>query len=365
MGLDNRDYARDRFSSDRGGWGAGGGRSRGGFRDWEVWKKIIAVNVIVFLLQIFFTRPATIEDLRESAYFDPQQMVDDQAGEFAANDSWDSESITPATLDQLQAWMPPVSVVQKWLELDSEKVQSGQLWRLITSGFCHDRGSLWHLLFNMLFLFWFGSRLELRFGSKEFTAFYFAALLSASVAYLLLDIYTGTLIPAIGASGAVWGVLALYALLYPYEKIYVYFLFPVEIRFLAIIYFLFDLYPVLLAVSGETQHSGIAHAAHVGGAVFGFLYWKFHWRLMPGIERLQTKVPRRTQPSRGDGPRPRVLKLPRRGEAPANHQQQTSELDAILAKLSSEGRAALTDDELEWLEQASRQLRETREQQDR
>ena len=117
---------------------------------------------------------------------------------------------------------------------------------------------------------------------------------------MALDLYTGELTPAIGASGAVWGLMALYALLYPYEQIYIYFLFPIQIRYLALIYFLFDLHPVLLALSGDRMMRGVGHAAHVGGAVFGFLYYRNHWRVMNWISRfLPVDAPNsRRRPSR-------------------------------------------------------------------
>ena len=154
MGYENRDYARD----DRGGWGGTG--PSGDFSSWPVWKKIIAANVVVFLMQMFVTRPATIEDFVGQGLYD--------------------ESVAAEIDDRYLAQLPHVSVVQEWFQLDSEKVLSGQIWRLVTCGFCHSRHAIFHILFNMLFLYWFGSRLELRYGSHEFAAFYFASLLASS-----------------------------------------------------------------------------------------------------------------------------------------------------------------------------------------
>ena len=331
MGYENRDYARD--NDDRGGWGPSG-NSGGGFRDWPVWKKILAANIAVFLLQIFFTRPATLEDLPGSKQF--KDLPNIESIQFASG------------------MMPSVSVVQKWLELDSRKVLKGQIWRIVTCGFCHDRMGIWHILMNMLFLFWFGSRLEMRYGSREFAVFYFCSLLASSSAYIALDLYTGTMIPAIGASGAVWGITALYALLYPYDTIHVYFLFPVQIWFLALVYFLFDLHPVLLALSGQTVGSGVAHAAHVGGAVFGYLYYRSGWQLAPHIDRLIGRKPTFAN-SRSQQDRQRTI--PIAGSYSRSQPESEDRMDQILKKISAEGRENLTEEEEQFLLDQSARMR--------
>ena len=353
MGLDNRDYARENFNSDRGGWGTSG-QSNGLLFDGEIWKKLIAANIVVFLLQIFFTRTMTVDEYRELINRHHSASTSQ-----AIQVESDNEEIPAERVDQLES-LPKVSVLQQWLQLDSRKVLRGQIWRLVTCGFCHDRHSIWHLLINMIFVFWFGRRLEQLYGSREFTAFYFTALLVASFAFMALDLYTSTTVPAIGASGAVWGIVALYAMLYPYEQIYIYFLFPVQIRILALIYFLFDLHPVLLSLAGERYSSGVGHAAHVGGAVFGFLYWKFQWRLSRVIGRLSGKK----QPWANSHPGRRqsnndkevILKMPERSQRLESADEE--KMDTILAKISREGRDSLTDDELRFLENTSQKLRD-------
>ena len=331
MGYENRDYARG--DSDRGGWGPIG-HSGGGFRDWPVWKKILAINVAVFLLQIFFVRPATMEDFPKSERF---KDMDVSAAQI------------------LQGRQ--VSVVQKWLELDSRKVLQGQVWRVVTCGFCHNRMGIWHIVMNMLFLFWFGSRLEARYGSKEFAVFYFCSLLSASFAYIALDLYTGTMIPAIGASGAVWGITALYALLYPHDTIRIYFLFPVPIWLMALVYFLFDLHPVLLALSGQTIFSGVGHAAHVGGAVFGWLYYRNDWQLVSFLGRLIGRKPTFAN-SRSSQNRQRII--PMNGPYAEKQEQTTDRVDQILEKISAEGRESLTEEEEQFMLDQSTKMRQRR-----
>ena len=332
MGYENRDYVRD-HSGGESGWGYSS--NSGGVKDWEVWKKLIALNVIVFLLQIFITRPAALEDLPGFDQFDEDTIS--EYGEYAIGE------------------LGQISTIQKWFELDSEKILHGQIWRIVTCGFCHDRNSMWHLFMNMLLLFYFGKRLEYQFGSKEFCAFYFASLLVASFFYIALDLYTGTLIPAIGASGAVWGIVALYALMYPYETIRVNFLFPMQIRFVALMYFLFDLHPVLLALSGEQLFTGVGHAAHVGGAVFGFLYWKFGWLLMPWIEGFTGNKQRWSNSRQQTNGHQRVIPL--QGPYKKFNDEQDEKMDAVLAKISNEGRESLTEQEEKFLLEQSERMR--------
>ncbi len=138
----------------------------------------------------------------------------------------------------------------------------------------------------MLFFYWFGSTLEVMYGSREFLLFYLSAALTASLAFVGLDLITGGAAPMIGASGAVMGVTMLFAIHYPRHVIYVMLIIPIEVRWLVCLYVIFDLHPVLLALAGDRQFTGVAHAAHLGGLAFGFLYWKRGWRLEPLIQAL-------------------------------------------------------------------------------
>src|SRR5262249_54483857 len=123
---------------------------------------------------------------------------------------------------RLHRWMPGerVSRVQEWCELDSNKVvYQGQVWRLLTHAFCHERFGVLHILFNMLFLCWWGCTLESMYGSREFLLFYLTAAVVAGLAFVGLDMWTGSSTPGIGASGAVLAVTMLYALHFPRETI--------------------------------------------------------------------------------------------------------------------------------------------------
>lgn len=149
-------------------------------------------------------------------------------------------------------------------------------WQLITSGFLH--GDFAHILFNMFGLWMFGMRIENVLGTKRFIQFYFICLLGASLVQLLivsLPFYAGlgqpALYPTLGASGAVLGVLAAFGLLFPDEKIYLYFAIPVSAKWVVLGYAAIDLFS---GVSGAS--TGIANWAHLGGMATGallILYW--------------------------------------------------------------------------------------------
>ena len=338
MGFENRDYVRD------GSYTRGGGATF--MADAPMCKKILIVTVIVFLAQMFLTRPAKIEDFQSRVdQIKQQERLYDDAGQSYADEMPDFD---PEVYLQTA---PPVSVVQDWLELDTEKViKKGQLWRLVTTAFCHDRFGIFHILFNMLFLYWFGQFVEATYGSKEFLCFYLVAAVVASLAYIGLELATGDRHPAIGASGAVMGVVCVFAMWNPNHTIRLYFLFPITIKVLLLFYVIYDLHPVLLSLSGNVVNTGVAHAAHLGGLLFGFLYYKNDWRLAPLWDRWMGLFGQRQTKARirqsglkmfqgdpgEDGGEPAKTKAELRFD---------DQLDEVLKKISEQGQDSLTERE--------------------
>jgi membrane associated rhomboid family serine protease len=322
MGLSSRDYYREVTPSH---WGWDGA---------PVVKYLIILNVIVFLLQIFVVQPPRIT---------PE--------EFAERIAKRDQPLSQKELHELARSMQRVSIVQDWLELDTDKVvNDGQVWRLLTHSFCHARQMLFHILFNMLFLYWFGRTLESMYGSREFLLFYLTAAVVAGLAFVGLDLYTGSRVPAVGASGAVLAVTMLYTMHFPRETFCVFWFIQLEMRWLMALYVLWDLHPVLLALSGDPMYSGVAHAAHLGGLAFGFLYAHYEWR----IENLAEWIPLvgwkrkavRVQPSRPTGT------CPTRSDA-----SEAEVLDRVLEKISTSGKDSLTDEERDILRVASEKLK--------
>lgn len=325
MGLSSRDYYRE---STPPAWSFGTA---------PVVKYIIIANIVVFLLQILIVRTPTLWNVE-----DARQLTDDQ-----------DYHLTERQVSELMRALPRVSVVQEWFQLDTNKVvEKGQVWRLLTHAFCHDRHNILHIVFNMLFLFWFGRTLESMYGSREFLLFYLTAAVCAALAYVALDLYTGSPIPAVGASGAVMAVVMLYTMHFPTEEIYICFIIPIQMRWLMVLFVIWDLHPVLLALAGDGQFTGVAHAAHLGGLAFGFLYAHYHWRLekigehLPGLRWRST-------------PRLRVYPSSRisLNELPDTDSER---LDQILEKIFRSGQDSLTEEERKILRASSEQLKSKR-----
>jgi membrane associated rhomboid family serine protease len=145
-------------------------------------------------------------------------------------------------------------------------------WQLVTYAFMH--GSVLHLFSNMLALFMFGGQIERVFGTRNFIIYYFVCLLMAAVAQLLVvKWFTGGFYPTLGASGAIFGILLAFGMLFPHEKMILIFLpIPISAWLFVTLYALAELY---MGVTG-TQ-AGVAHFAHLGGMLGGFIliqYWR-------------------------------------------------------------------------------------------
>ncbi len=140
-----------------------------------------------------------------------------------------------------------------------------QIWRVVSYMFIHANFS--HILFNMFALWMFGTSLEQIWGSKEFYKFYFLTGIFAGISSVIFNF--GSFNPIVGASGAVYGILMAVALLFPEQEVYLYFLFPVKMK-----YFALGLGAIEFFTAMAANNDGIAHFAHLGGMVAGYLYLK-------------------------------------------------------------------------------------------
>jgi membrane associated rhomboid family serine protease len=250
---------------------------------------------------------------------------------------------------------PTTSELCVYGQYSRNDILEGEVWRLLTPLFLH--ASLWHLFFNMLVLYWAGNRLEDIYGSREIVLFYFAAGLFANGIYLLAQI--ANLTPqadAIGASGAVMGVLVLFALHFPNQRVLLFFILPVPVWLLVPLYVLMDVYGAL------GRAGGIAYFAHLGGALFGLLYYQSNLRFSGLFARSPRTAARRSRPTlrllpvepEVDSTEPvgaAVESQPRPKEAVDEHLE--AKLDRVLEKVSQFGQDSLTSDEREILVKAS------------
>jgi membrane associated rhomboid family serine protease len=139
-------------------------------------------------------------------------------------------------------------------------------WQIVTYGFLH--GGLAHIFFNMLGLYMFGSDIERLFGSRYFLAYYFACLVSAALCQLLVvALAGGPPFPTLGASGAVYGLLLAFGMYFPRRTVIL--IFPPIPMPARVFVFVFGGLELLFGVTGTV--SGVAHFAHLGGMLGGFL----------------------------------------------------------------------------------------------
>lgn len=143
-----------------------------------------------------------------------------------------------------------------------------ELWQPFTYMFLHAGFS--HVLFNMFALWMFGIQLEHQWGSKKFLIYYIVCGLGGAAAHMIISplMGGGANIPLVGASGAIFGVLAAFGLMFPDQMIYFYFLFPVKAKYFVVGYMALE---VISEFGGGTPDN-VGHLAHLGGAVVGILY---------------------------------------------------------------------------------------------
>ncbi|MGI9626447.1 MAG: rhomboid family intramembrane serine protease [Longimicrobiales bacterium] len=208
-------------------------------------------------------------------------------------------------------------------------------WTPITYMFLH--ANLTHMLFNMVGLFFFGPRLEERLGSKNFIWFYLLSGLGGAVFSFVFSPFAAV----VGASGAVFGVLLGFARYWPREDIYIWGVLPIQARMLAIFLVVSSLY------AGFTgARDGVAHFAHLGGLVFGWLFLKGWERRRKG-RRIERPNSHYKAPGVQDlDAKERWESIPREGL----HEVNLEELDKLIGKMKVGGVKALSGEEKDFLE---------------
>jgi membrane associated rhomboid family serine protease len=146
-------------------------------------------------------------------------------------------------------------------------------WQVLTYAFLH--GGIGHLFFNMLGLWMFGSELERLWGAKRYAAFLLAGVLAAALTQLIFTAISGSRVPTVGASGGLFALLLAFGMLFPNRIIMPLFPpIPMKARTFVIVF------GVLELVLGLMDTGSVAHFAHLGGMVGGFLMIRY-WRRQP------------------------------------------------------------------------------------
>lgn len=233
-------------------------------------------------------------------------------------------------------------------------------WSILTYMFVH--GGFFHLLFNMLVVFFFGPPLESRLGGTEFLKLYLLSGLGGALLGFAFAFNTSV----IGASGAAFGLMVAFAWLWPNAPIYIWGIFPIKAKFLvgAMVIFTF------LATMGDSQ-SAVAHFAHLGGILAAALYlrWGRGGAGTPSFLARMGRTPRvaivqRAREAAADGRRRQAEKAASSpkgssggGRAAEVEGELLDEVDRILDKISASGIASLTDQERQVLDEVSRRRR--------
>jgi len=221
-------------------------------------------------------------------------------------------------------------LIYNWFSVDSTSISTSlQPWRLISYQFLHDPTNAWHIILNMMGLYFLGPTLERFWHSKKFLVFYLCCGMAGGVLYLLLAtagiVGQGILI---GASGAILGMLAACAILFPQFVVFFLF-FPVPIRVAAVILTFFHIANIFIGsanAGGDTAHL----AGMVVGAGYVYLWPKWRNRTRNPLHTNDWEKKFRT------------------------YSQLQQEVDRILAKVNGQGIASLTNKEKKTLEEATK-----------
>lgn len=276
-------------------------------------------------------------------------------------------------LDTLRAGSVPVGdLFVKNFALFTYESPFFRPWQLFTYMYMH--GGFSHLFFNMFALWMFGMELENMWGSKTFFIFYTVCGVGAGIANAFLAplvSYIPPNVPTVGASGSIYGVLIAFGMIFPNRYIYIYFMLPIKAKYLVIVYILIEVF----AVASQSQ-SGIAHIAHLGGGVVGFLY--VYFILNKGkpkffknqgqdnnvFNNFKDMFEKKPEPPKYEPPKnvydanfEDLSKSKYEDDMRRNEKEAQIKIDAILDKLGANGYASLTEEEKRILFQESKKLR--------
>lgn len=226
-----------------------------------------------------------------------------------------------------------------YLGLNCSSIMSGAfllyIYQFITYQFLH--GGLFHILINMVMLFFFGRELERSLGSRRFLVLYLAGGVLGGVVFLLWSLLpggSGGIV--VGASGAIYGIVVYYAMCWPHRKVNV-FLFPImvpmKVMHLAILFVGISLFSGFFSHAGDP---GVAHFCHLGGALFGFLFHRYE---RASVQLFEESRQRRIRKER------------------QNDEERKTEVDRLLRKIHEEGISSLSSSEKTFLNEASKKLR--------
>ena len=208
-----------------------------------------------------------------------------------------------------------------------------KIWQLFTYLFIH--GGIFHIFFNMFVLWMFGKDLESQWGKMEFLLFYFVCGIGAGLITVLFSV--NSIVPIVGASGAIYGLLLAYGFTYPNQMVYLYGLVPIKVKYMVL-----GLGAIAFFASLSANQSNVSHITHLSGMIIGliFIYFNINWKVIKlWYIRMRLKGLSQ-QPAKQDN----------------EEAQMKKQVDKILDKLNDSGWDSLTEQEENYLTQASKRL---------
>jgi len=253
------------------------------------------------------------------------------------------------------------SFLSEWFALSGENFRQLKVWTVISYGFLHSTQGFFHILGNMLGLYFLGRILEPMIGRERFLLIYFGSMLLGGLVYLGLH-YNGS-IPVVGASAAVFGIMTLFCLMRPEQPItlLLFFIIPITIKpkWLLRILAGVSIGGLLLHELPGNPKYIMAHSAHLGGIIGGLLYFKFlHARpgnmfgrstSQPAVE-LPEWFKRRKQS-------PVTREVTYKVNRSTSRSELQEEVDRILDKINASGFGSLSDSEKQTLDSAKEILK--------
>jgi membrane associated rhomboid family serine protease len=231
-------------------------------------------------------------------------------------------------------------------------VKRFMLWQPLTYMFLHADFS--HIAFNMFGLWMFGVELEYNWGSRDFLKYYIVCGIGGALLVVVTSLLpfhlSSPFVTTIGASGAIYGILLAYGMMWPDRMILVFFVMPMKALHFVILFGAIDLLQGLTHAGG-----GVAYFAHVGGLLTGFVYLKYGWRIVIHFENFF----KRHNPSAWNRRRNFTVVDGGRGKSDSSHDESPhpdidGEVDRILDKIARNGMESLTEEERRVLDRASR-----------
>ncbi|MBI9073085.1 MAG: rhomboid family intramembrane serine protease [Melioribacteraceae bacterium] len=193
-------------------------------------KKLLIINIAVYLVQILLSN-ITFDGVRGSSWFSYWFALNPVGGNF-------------------------------------------QIWQLFSYQFMHSTVNFMHIFMNMFILWMFGMEIENIWGSRKFLLYYLLCGVGAGILQLLFADA-----PTIGASGAVYGIMVAFAMFFPNRLIYIYFLLPVKAKYLIVFW-------IVIEFMSVGDMSLVAHLAHLGGALTGFIFVMFDRRNSINVDKI-------------------------------------------------------------------------------